>query len=103
MSTKTQKSYLQQLLEYLYVAWYRYSVTIPVYHMHPLENLVTNSCVLLLLYLTVWVIPRMIFYIIYYLVMFFMQSNANDTDAVLAVGGSAASYTSGTTLLPLPT
>lgn len=74
--------------------------------MHPLENLVTNSCVLLFLSLSIWLflilLPRLLLRILGYLVMLLMRSNGNEADAVLEMVGYPANYTPTETAIALP-
>ena len=107
MPSNTQQTLTEQFLERVQIAWYRYSVTIPVYRMNPYENLVTNSLVFAFLSLLVWAVllyfPLLLFRKVSQLVWLLTQSNGNDTETVLGVVGPVTSYAPTTTVVALVT
>ena len=107
MPQKAEKSCLQKFSENLYIAWYSYSVTIPVYHMHPLENLVTNSCVLFFLSFAIWLLliflPRLILRILSYLVTVLMGGGGDEVDSLFSMGERPENHTATSTAIAFPT
>lgn len=75
--------------------------------MHPLENLVTNSCVLFFISFAAWLflilLPRLLLRIVVCLVVLLMGNVGDEEEAVLAVTGYPANYTqTRTTVFSLP-
>jgi hypothetical protein len=108
MPSDTRQTLIQQFIDRAQIAWYQYSVTIPVYRMNPYENLVTNSLVFAFLSLLVWAVllyfPLLLFRKVSQLVWLLTQNSGNDTESVLAiVGSSVSSYAPATTTVTLAT